>query len=262
MRPRPDLRARTRRPPSAPTSRVAATTSCEAAPRVGKAVLPAGEPRGVRSDVFDEEQLSVGLQHPHDLPQGEIGCVHGAQHEGRDDRVDGSVRERQLLRRCVDQPRPEATARQPPGEAATHRGIRFDQDQLGEVVGVVRQVEAGAGADLDRAAGRPAESSSLRCLRRPACSPTHRTGSYTAAKARAQARELASGSRGVMSVSTTATMTDPALPRIARPGHLHKMARSGDRPQSKPKRAASATAAVREPRPSLWRMFATWRCTV
>ena len=42
-------------------------------------------------------------------------------------------------------------------------------------------------------------------------------------------------------------MMDPALQRIARPGHLHKMARSGDRPQSKPKRAASATAAVREP---------------
>ena len=40
------------------------------------------------------------------------------------------------------------------------------------------------------------------------------------------------------------------------------MARSGDRPQSRPRRAASATAAAREPRPSLWRMFATWRCTV
>ena len=32
--------------------------------------------------------------------------------------------------------------------------------------------------------------------------------------------------------------------------------------QSRPSRAASATAAVREPRPSLRRMFATWRCTV
>ena len=151
--------------------------------------------------------------------------------------------------------------RQPLGEAATHRGVWFDQDQFVEVVGVVRQVEAGAGADLDRAAGR-SPSSSLRCLRSPACSPTHRKGSYTAAKARAQAREPADGSTCVMSVSTTATMTDPALQRIARPGHPRKMARSGDRPQSKPKRAASATAAVREPRPSLWRMFATWRCTV
>ena len=138
-------------------SAVAATTSCEAAPRVGKAVLPAGEPRGVRSDVFDEEQLTVGLQHPHDLLQGEIGSVHGAQHQGRHDRVDGSVWERQLLRRCVDQPRPAATARQPLGEAAAHRGVWFDQDQFVEVVGVVRQVEAGAGADLDRAAGRSLE---------------------------------------------------------------------------------------------------------
>jgi hypothetical protein len=34
------------------------------------------------------------------------------------------------------------------------------------------------------------------------------------------------------------------------------------RPQSRPSRAASATAAVREPRPSLLWIFATWRCTV
>ncbi len=31
-------------------------------------------------------------------------------------------------------------ARQPLGEAATHRGVWFDQDQSVEVVGVVRQV--------------------------------------------------------------------------------------------------------------------------
>ena len=46
------------------------------------------------------------------------------------------------------------------------------------------------------------------------------------------------------------------------PGHSLRMARSGDRSQSRPRRAASATAAVRVLRPSLWRMFATWRCTV
>jgi len=33
-------------------------------------------------------------------------------------------------------------------------------------------------------------------------------------------------------------------------------------PESSTRRAASATAAVREPRPSLCRMFAMWRCTV
>ncbi len=107
--------------------------------------------------MFDEEQLTVGLQHPHDFLQREIGSVHRAQHEGRHDRVDGSVRERQLLRRCVDEPRPKATARQPLGEAATHRGVWFDQDQSVEVVGVVRQIQTGAGADLDRVAGRSLE---------------------------------------------------------------------------------------------------------
>ena len=36
----------------------------------------------------------------------------------------------------------------------------------------------------------------------------------------------------------------------------------GSSRQSRPSRAASATAAARVVRPSLWRMFATWRCTV
>ena len=54
-----------------------------------------------------------------------------------------------------------------------------------------------------------------------------------------------------MSFSTQATIRTPELGRIAHPGHLQKMARSGDRSQSRPSRAASATAAVREPRPEL-----------
>ena len=155
-----------------------------------------------------------------------------------------------------------ATARQPLLEAATHRGVGFDQDQLVEVVGVVAQVQAGAAADLHRAAGRSLRAAP--CGARavpPARRPTGR--GRTRPRRRAPRRASPPTVRRVlMSVSMRATMTDPASPRIARPGHPHKMARSGDRRQSKPKRAASATAAVREPRPSLWRMFATWRCTV
>ena len=66
-----------------------------------------------------------------------------------------------------------------------------------------------------------------------------------------------------MSLSTTAIDdgTASAAHRLAR-AIRREMARSGDRRQSRPSRAASATAAVRELRPSLWRMFATWRCTV
>ena len=160
----------------------------EATPRPGEAILPAGERRRLGADVLDEEQLTVGAQHPRDLPQGEIGSVDGAQHEGRDDRVDRSVGERQLLRRRVDQPRPPAAAAQPLREAGAHRGVWFDQDQLVEVIGVVRQVEAGAAADLDGAPARP-PSSSLRSARTPARSPTHRNGSYRTANARAQAAE-------------------------------------------------------------------------
>ena len=173
----------------------AAATGWQGGPASGRAS------GGIRSDVFDEEQLTVGLQHPHDFLQGEIGSVHGAQHEGRDDRVDGSIWERQLLRRCVDQPRSKAMARQPVGEAATHRGVWFDQDQSVEVVGVVRQVQAGAGADLDRAAGRSLEQV-LAVFAQSALSPTHRKGSYTAAKARLS-MQPADDSTCVMSVSTT-----------------------------------------------------------
>ena len=88
------------------------------------------------------------------------------------------VGERQLLRRRVDQPRPPAAdALRRFCEAGAHRGVWFDQDQLVEVIGVVRQVEAGAGADLHRAAHAPCSSSSLRSARTPARSPTHRKGS-------------------------------------------------------------------------------------
>ena len=82
------------------------------------------------------------------------------------------------------------------------------------------------------------------------------------ANVRPQADERSHGAICVMSSCMGTIMKTPRQDRIALLGHLNKMAHSGHRPQSKPRRAASATAAVREPRPSLWRMLATWRCTV
>ena len=116
-----------------------------------------GERRRLRADVLDEQQLTVGTQHARDLPQRKIGSVDRAQHERRDDRIDRSVGERQPLRRRVNQPRPPAAAAQPLLKARAHRRVRLDQDQLIEVIRVVRQVQAGAAADLHRAPARAAE---------------------------------------------------------------------------------------------------------
>jgi len=110
--------------------------------------------------VLEEEQLTAGPQHPRDLPQGNVGGVDRAQHEGRDDRVDRSAGERQPFRRRVNQPSPPAAAAQPFLKTGAHCGVWFRQDQIVEVVGVVRQVQAGAAADLECETARVAEQSS------------------------------------------------------------------------------------------------------
>ena len=107
--------------------------------------------------MLEEEQLTVGPQDPSDLPQGEIGSVDGAQQKSRDDSVDRSVSERQPLRRGVDQARSPPAAAQLLFQTGAHRRVRLDEDQLVEVVGVVRQVQAGAAANLQRVPTRPTE---------------------------------------------------------------------------------------------------------
>ena len=55
--------------------------------------------------MLEEEQLTAGPQHPRDLPQGNVGGVDRAQHEGGDDRVDRSVGEWQPFRRRLEKAR-------------------------------------------------------------------------------------------------------------------------------------------------------------
>ena len=88
--------------------------------------------------MLQEEELTVGPQDPHDLAQGELGIVDGAQHERRHDRVDRSVGERQPLRRRVDEPaRAGRSARRRCSRRARIAAVGFGEDQLVEVVGVV-----------------------------------------------------------------------------------------------------------------------------
>ena len=197
------------------------------------------------------EELTVGAQDPDDLAQGELGIVDGAQHERRHDRVDRSVGKRQLLRRRLDESCVPAAPAQALLEADLHRAVRFGEDELVDVVGVVRQVEAGAAPDLHGASARPTEKLPAQCTDAGPLADPARTGRRRAAKARAQAVGLCSGVDCSMAVCTRAMMRDARPRRIASVGHSIRMARSGDGRQSRPSRAASATAAVRVRPPEL-----------
>jgi hypothetical protein len=66
---------------------IAVTALREPMPRAGEPVLPGGESRRLGANVLKEQQPAVGAQYAPDLPHGQIGCLDGAQHERRDDRV-------------------------------------------------------------------------------------------------------------------------------------------------------------------------------
>ena len=136
--------------------------------------------------------------------------------------------------------------------------------------GPVRRGRRGsaAGSDRCRRRSRPCSrarspSSSWRCAR-SSC-PLADPQEGVVVRPRKRAPKLPSppmDSTCVMSVSTTATIRSATVAAHRPPGPSARRwpvrvigLRAGPG-------AASATAAVREPRPSLWRMFATWRCTV
>jgi len=73
----------------------------------------------------------------------------GAQHERRDDGVEGGVGERQALRHRVHDLGRDGGARQPPPQAPPHRRIRLRQHEPADARAVVRQVRAGARAELE-----------------------------------------------------------------------------------------------------------------
>ena len=85
--------------------------------------------------MLQEEELTIGPQDPHDLAQGEVGRIDGAQHERRHDGVDRSVGERQPLRGRVDEPCVTAAPAQASLEAEVHRAVGFGEDQLVEASG-------------------------------------------------------------------------------------------------------------------------------
>ena len=163
------------------------------------------------------------------------------------------------LRRCVNNPRAAASVPlQATRESLAHRRIGLGEHKLGDIVGVKRSVQPGAGADLNNPpAGvpqqRPAPAAQPCDLTQPKERVVYQRENPQPCRGR-WARRLCGG-HCVCHPETV----EPAASNAHR-SERPSPAGGPFRPvQSSPRRAASATAAVREVRPSLRRMFATWR---
>src|SRR5258705_10093166 len=150
-------------------------------------------------------------------------------------------------------------------ESSAHPRLGLNQHEFGDPVAIVRDVQPGPGADLDDApAGAAQERAPPEARARDLAQPEN--GSYTRERIRSHAADgglaWSSVPDWMLAISVMPrTYERPHGARIARRGHLLQMAASAISHRS-PRRAASTTVAVREVRPSLRRMFATWRGTV
>src|SRR5258705_3444046 len=149
-------------------------------------------------------------------------------------------------------------------ESSAHPRLGLNQHEFGDPVAIVRDVQPGPGADLDDApAGAAQERAPPAAHARDLAQPEN--GSYTRARIRSHAADgglaWSSVPDWMLAISVMPrTYERPHGARIARRGHLLQMAASAISHRS-PRRAPSTTVAVREVRPSLRRMFATWRWT-
>ena len=130
---------------------VAVAAVREGLPRVVQPSLPALQPGVVRTHVLQEQERSFRVQDAADLLQRCDRILDGAEHEGGDDRVEGVVVEGKDLGRCADHLGPTVHGPEATLEPLRHVLLRLGQDEPVEVLGVVPQVETGAGADLEHA---------------------------------------------------------------------------------------------------------------
>jgi hypothetical protein len=103
--------------------------------------------------VLHEEQLAGRLEHPPDLCHHPVWLLDAAQHERRHDRVEGAGLVWKVLGARLDDldrlDRSRGVQRFP--QTPCHVGIRLGEHEVGDPGRVVPEVEAGAGADLQRA---------------------------------------------------------------------------------------------------------------
>lgn len=142
--------------------------------------------------------------------------------------------------------------------AFAHSRLGFGQQQLGDRLGIVRDVQPGPGADLNDATVGVGEQG---------CTPSTHACGFTQPEERVVHEGEDPQPRGGRLVLPRSRIDAGDVGHSAKlgaaTGRAHRPMRpsSADgplRPRHKiPRRAASATAAVREVRPSLRRMFAT-----
>ena len=104
-----------------------------------------------------EEEPAVRTQHPPDLIERGLGIWHGAEDHRRDNRVDGVGRHRKRLGTRAQDASTDTAPVKPQFETASHRVDWLAEDELLELIGIVRQVETGPGSDLEYRPTRPSE---------------------------------------------------------------------------------------------------------
>lgn len=121
-------------------------------------VLPAPARRAARStDVFDQQQTSVGSKDTMRFANRTLEVTHRAQDQCRDDAVKTPVSERQLLCAVGTDLRAPIERRfvKSLGQPSTHVQIGFRQHQALDLLSVVVEIATRSGAQLqDGASGR------------------------------------------------------------------------------------------------------------
>src|ERR1700733_13682248 len=107
--------------------------------------------------MLDEQQLAVGGEHAGDLAQRKLGSIDRAQHERRDDGVDRAVGKRESFRGGVDDRYLWPQARCMALETCAHRRVWLSEHEPLELSWIVRQVQSGPAADLERETARACE---------------------------------------------------------------------------------------------------------
>jgi hypothetical protein len=110
-----------------------------------------------RCDVLEEAQLAARSQHPPQLGQRAHRIGDRAQHEAAHRRIEAAIRERQRLGRRVDDRDVDRNPLSRRGQALPQIWLRLQSDDLVDRGGIVREVRAGAGADLEHAARQALE---------------------------------------------------------------------------------------------------------
>jgi hypothetical protein len=108
-------------------------------------VLPAGEPAGVGANVLQKEEATARPQDPGDLLDRAARIVHRAQDQGRDDRIEAVVLEREGLGSSYHHPALPFASPRAALQPRDHWGRRLGEDELPDIFGVVAEVEAGPG---------------------------------------------------------------------------------------------------------------------